>query len=119
MHKQSTLGQNHRCATRKRAIGYLWMDEPRVLQSCTRLRKFQTRRRPILQTVTKFEKEPNGLQPQGGCFLTPELIVQIAPNDAQNTRQISTDVDCAERSYDRMHGEQANVAHHAKVTGAR
>ena len=27
MHKQSTVGQNHCCAIRKRAIRYLWMDE--------------------------------------------------------------------------------------------
>ena len=26
MHKQSTLGQNHCCATRKRVIGYLSME---------------------------------------------------------------------------------------------
>ena len=39
MPKQRTLGQNHCCATRKRVIGFLLMDEPRVLQSCNRLRK--------------------------------------------------------------------------------
>ena len=35
MHKQSTLGQNLCYAIRKRVIGYLWMNESSVLQSCT------------------------------------------------------------------------------------
>ena len=72
MHKRSTLGQNHCFASQKRVIWHLWMDEPRISQSCDRLWKFQTRRRRFLQMVKECEKEPNGTQPWEGVFLLPK-----------------------------------------------
>ena len=147
MHEPSTLGQNHWCAIRKRVVRYLSVNEPRVVQSCNRLRKVQTRS-PIFQMVTKCESEPNGLQPWGGVYLRPNSssylqhrvhFEHLATGGARNKRRISPVAGRAERrkgtkeawcmrelvrgmpplGYDRVQREQDNVAHHAKVTGGR